>query len=55
MLEESEEERTWGRRAFLFFFFLLTAHPAPNLQFIRRAASPLCVDMFSPRGEIVRK
>lgn len=38
-----------GKESIPFFFFLLTAHPAPNLQFIRRAASPLCVWICFPQ------
>lgn len=54
---EREEEREVGKESIPFFFFFYSQPhpPAPNLQFVRRAASPLCVDVFSPRGEIVRK
>lgn len=56
MLEESEEERRWGRRAFLFFFFSTHNPPrAKSAVYPQSCLSFVCVDVFSPRGEIVGK
>lgn len=56
MLEEREEERRWGRRAFLFFF---STHNPPQGQICslseESCLSFVCVDVFSQEGEIVRK